>query len=798
MSDWFFKQGGRHRLVNWLRLDSWIDSNLSEFGEWFRDRYNAVSSFFARFRLLGWRRLLNELASESLTLGVGGMMLVYALALPAFKEIDEKNWLAMDQFSVTFQDKDGNVIGRRGINLNNAVPLDEVPEYLIKAALATEDRRFFQHIGIDFLGTARALIENLRANDVVQGGSTLTQQLAKNLFLSPERSITRKLKEVFLSFWLETRLSKQEILKLYLDRAYMGGGAFGVEAASQFYFGKSVRHISMAEAAMLAGLFKAPTKYAPHVNLPASRARANEVLSNLVEAGFYTAGQVYNARLHPAKPIENRNAGSPDWFLDYAYLELQKKIKDKRDFVLTARTTIDPPLQLHAEKALQSHLAGMGSRQRRSGGITGALVSMETDGAVRALVGGLDYGESQFNRAISARRQPGSSFKVYVYAAALANGYTSRSVLVDRSVTCGRWSPKNYNGSYGSGRRVTMANALRVSINTTAVAVSLKIGRRKVIELTKKLGISRIRPSCSMALGDTGITPLEHTGGFATFANGGMEAKPYSILEVFNSKGELIYSRAKNEPKPKRILKLRVAEQMNQMLQGVVTSGTARRAQLEFTHAVGKTGTSSSYRDAWFMGFTGRYVTGVWIGKDNFRPVYRPGGRGMTGGSVPASVWQAYMSVAHESLDIPTIPGLKPHPVQVAERQRLAALRAEQPEAERLAQRGKGQLISQATQATLVRISAALRKAAGLKPLPPSVALPRRGAAGVGASRPGSGLKPNSQPIRKPTKGRQTSVTPSTGRRSASERASLNVQIETRGLRRAGVLSRSGANVRQR
>lgn len=724
MSDWFFRQGGRHRLIDWLGLDAWIDSTLSATWGLIKDRFNATSSFFARFRLTGWRRIANELASEALTLGTGGAILMYALALPAFQEIDEKNWLALDQFSVTFQDKDGNVIGKRGINLNDAVPLEEIPEHMIKAALATEDRRFFEHIGVDFLGTFRALVENIRANDVVQGGSTLTQQLAKNLFLSPERSITRKLKEVFLSFWLEARLTKRQILKLYLDRAYMGGGAFGVEAASQFYFGKSVREINIAEAAMLAGLFKAPTKYAPHINLPASRARANDVLSNLVEAGFYTAGQVYNARLNPAQPIENRDTSSPDWFLDFAYEEIQKKIKDKSDFVLTARTTIDTGLQEAAEQAVQSQLgrSGTSSRRRRRSTITSALVSMETDGAVRAIVGGLDYGESQFNRATSAKRQPGSSFKVYVYATALENGYSSRSALRDSGVRCGRWSPRNYNGSYGSGARISMTDALRRSLNTTAVAMSLRVGRKKVIELTKRLGIKGIRPSCSMALGDRGITPIEHVGGYASFANGGYRADPYAILDVYNSQGDLVYSRERDEPKPQRVFARRVAEQMNQMMETVVTGGTGRRAQLEFTHAAGKTGTSSSYRDAWFMGFTGRYVTGVWVGRDDFKPVYRSGGRGMTGGSVPAAIWQAYMSVAHKSMNIPTIPGLEPHPVQVAERQRLAALRAQNPNfgiSEQSAS-AANKLVSDRTKRALRRLNRALKVAAGIavKPLP--------------------------------------------------------------------------------
>ena len=724
MSDWFFRQGGRHRLIDWLGLDAWIDSTLSATWNLIKDRYNATSSFFARFRLTGWRRIANELASEALSIGTGGAILMYALALPAFQEIDEKNWLALDQFSVTFQDKDGNVIGKRGINLNDAVPLEDIPEHMVKAALATEDRRFFEHFGVDFIGTFRALVENIRANDVVQGGSTVTQQLAKNLFLSPERSITRKLKEVFLSFWLEARLTKRQILKLYLDRAYMGGGAFGVEAASQFYFGKSVREVNMAEAAMLAGLFKAPTKFAPHINLPASRARANEVLSNLVEAGYYSAGQVYNARLNPAQPIENRDGNSPDWFLDFAYEQIQKKIKDKSDFVLTARTTIDVSLQEAADQAVQSQLgrAGTRSRRRRSSDITSALVSMETDGAVRAIVGGLDYGESQFNRATSAKRQPGSSFKVYVYATALENGYTSRTTLRDISVRCGRWSPRNYNGSYGSGGRIAMTDALRRSLNTTAVATSLRVGRKKVIELTKRLGIKGIRPSCSMALGDRGITPISHVGGYATFANGGYRAEPYAILDVYNSQGELVYSRERDEPKPRRVLSRAVSEQMNQMLETVVTGGTGRRAQLEFTNAAGKTGTSSSYRDAWFMGYTGRYVTGVWVGRDNFKPVYRSGGRGMTGGSVPAAIWQAYMSVAHKTMDIPTIPGLAPHPVQVGERQRLAALRAQNPNFGITEQSAAAanKLISDRTKRALQRLNRALKIAAGIavKPLP--------------------------------------------------------------------------------
>lgn len=677
MSDWLFRKAGRNRLINWLGFDSWIDSSLAGLWDGAKDRWNAATSFFARFRLSGWRRALNELLSEGMTLGAGGLVLIYLMALPAFLEIDEGKWKDTGKYSVTFLDRNGNEIGKRGILHSDAVPLDEIPEHLIRAALATEDRRFFEHYGVDVLGTLRALVENLRANDVVQGGSTLTQQLAKNLFLSSEKSLQRKVKELFLSFWLESRLTKREILKLYLDRAYMGGGAFGVEAAAQFYFGKSVREITMAEAAIMAGLFKAPTKYAPHVNMPAARARANEVLSNLVEAGFYTAAQIQDARLNPARVVETRTAYSPDWFLDWAFEEVQRLAEGKGHFVVTARTTIDLSLQQAAEQALTSvvrqHVKSHNTR-------SGALVSLETDGAVRALVGGLDYGESQFNRATNARRQPGSSFKIYVYAAALEMGMTPRSTVRDSGVNCGTWSPKNYDGSSGSGRTLSLQDAFKVSLNTTAVDLSLKAGREKVIDLTERLGVAGVKKTCSMALGDTGIAPLQHVGGYATFANHGRRALPYGIVEIFNSKGETIYAREQDEPPAPQVVERRVAEQMNQMMQAVVTEGTGKRAALDFTHAVGKTGTSSSYRDAWFVGFTGKFVTGVWLGNDDYRPMTlqsrERGASGVTGGSLPAMAWHGYMSVAHKSMDIPTIPGLAPHPTQVAERQRVASLPA--------------------------------------------------------------------------------------------------------------------------
>jgi penicillin-binding protein 1A len=710
LNDWFFRQGGRDRFINWLALDSKLNSTLGEAWSRIKDYWNAGSSYFARFQLVGWRRLLNEFASEGLTMLFGGLVVLYGLALPAFQEFDESKFLT-GKFAVTFLDVNGNEIGKRGILHNDAVPLDQIPDVLIKATLSTEDRRFFEHYGIDVLGTMRALLTNVQANEVVQGGSTLTQQLAKNLFLSSERSLQRKIKELFLAFLLESRYTKRQILKLYFDRAYMGGGTFGVEAASQYYFGKSVRDITMAEAAMLAGLFKAPSKYSPLVDLAASRARTNQVLDNLVEAGYYTAGQVHAARMSPARVAENRTSTSPDWFLDWAYEEVQRLAEGKDQYVLTARTTVDLTLQRQAEEALNATLKRNGRSDHFN---SGAIVVMETDGKVRAIVGGPDYGESQFNRATRAKRQPGSSFKVYVYAAALENGYKPDTMVRDASRSCGNWSPSNYGGGGGSGGRLPLWQALAKSLNTVATELSFAVGREKVIEMTKRLGIEGVKKTCSMALGDGGITVLEHTGGFATFANGGKRAKPYGILDITTSKGDLLYSRERDEPPAEQIVSRQVAEGMNTMLYRVVNEGTGGMANLDFTNVAGKTGTSTGPKDAWFMGFTGKYVAGVWIGNDDNHAMRM----GVTGGHQAAPVWHDLMTVAHTDMNIPTIPGLQPHPRQIEEQQRLAAIKAAQVaaglEPATKDEAGKPETImSEKTRAVLKSLTTALRKAEG-------------------------------------------------------------------------------------
>ncbi len=518
-----------------LDVDARVDSAVFQSGKWARELYERATAFMDRFHVAGWRRwLLIEPLSEAATLGTCGLVLMLALAIPAFRDTSDDDWLKKSELAVTFLDRYGNEVGNRGIKHNDSVPLEDFPDHLIKAVLATEDRRFYEHYGIDFVGTFRALLTNARAGGVVQGGSTLTQQLAKNLFLNNERTLERKIKEAFLATWLETRLSKNEILKLYLDRAYLGGGAFGVDAAAQYYFGKSVRDVTLPEAAMLAGLFKAPTKFAPHVNLPAARARANVVLDNLVEAGFMTEGQVFGARRHPATPIDRKDENAPNYYLDWAFDEMRKLVdtfpKTLNDRFFVVRTGLDVNLQRHAETVVENMLRQNG---RDYGASQAAMVIADTDGAVRAMVGGRDYGTSQFNRAVDALRQPGSSFKPYVYATALANGFKPSSIVVNSPVCIGNWCPHNYAGSFSGA--VTLTQAITHSINVIPVKLSIalgdgnpKLGRAKIIQTARNMGIcARPLPDTpSLPIGADEVNVLEHAVAYATFPNLGKSVAP--------------------------------------------------------------------------------------------------------------------------------------------------------------------------------------------------------------------------------------------------------------------------------
>jgi penicillin-binding protein 1A len=644
-----------------LDLDSRIDFGMYQARRWGRELFERFTVFMDHFHVAGWRRwILIEPLSESLSIGAGGLVVMLALAIPAFRETADDDWLKKSELAVTFLDRYGNELGSRGIRHNDAIPLDEFPDHLIKATLATEDRRFYEHFGIDIPGLFRAMLTNARAGGVVQGGSSITQQLAKNLFLSNERTIERKVKEAFLAMWLEVRLPKNEILKLYLDRAYLGGGTFGVDAAAQYYFNKSARDVNLAEAAMLAGLFKAPSRFAPHINLPAARARANVVLDNLVEAGFMTEGQVFGARRNPATAVDRRDERSPNYYLDWAYDEMKKLVetlpKSVHERVFVVRLALDVDLQRHAEKAVEDSLRQYGREYRAK---QGASVLMETDGAVRAMVGGRDYSESQFNRATDALRQPGSSFKPYVYATALMNGFKPTSVVVDSPVCIGNWCPKNYGGGHAGA--MTLTQAITRSINIIPVKLSIalghgnpKIGRAMIKETARKAGLRTPLPDTpSMPIGADEVTVLDHTGGYSMFPNLGKAMTPHAILEVRSGAGDLIWRWDRDGKKPVPVITPQVAMDMNMMMNKVVEEGTARRAQLDGIKAAGKTGTTNANRDAWFVGFTGNFICGVWFGNDDYTAMNQ-----MTGGSLPAMTWHEIMAYAHQGVELKPIPGL--------------------------------------------------------------------------------------------------------------------------------------------
>ena len=646
-----------------LDIDARIDSAIFQSGKWSREIYERFTAIMDHAHVAGWRRwLLVEPFSEMTTLGTAGLCLMLALAIPSFRQTSDDDWLKKSDLAVTFLDRYGYEVGSRGIKHTESVPLEEYPDHLVKAVLATEDRRFYEHFGIDIQGVFRAFVTNTQAGGVVQGGSTITQQLAKNLFLSNERTIERKINEAFLALWLEAHLKKNEIFKLYLDRAYLGGGAFGVDAAARYYFGKSVRDVNLPEAAMLAGLFKAPTKFSPLINLPAARARANVVLDNLVENGFMSEGQVYGARRNPATPIDRTIEDAPNYYLDWAFDEMRKlvdtlpKTLTSRSFVV--RTALDTNLQRYGEREVESQLRQYG---RDYGASQVAAVIADLDGGVRAMIGGRDYGASQFNRATDALRQPGSSFKPYVYATALANGMKPTSIVVDSPVCIGNWCPHNYSGGYSGS--VTLLQAITHSINVVPVKLSImlgngnpKLGRAMIVQTARNFGIHSPLPDTpSLPIGADEVYVYEHAMAYATFPNLGRSVVPHAALEIRTDGGQLVWRFDRDGPKPKQVISPEVAMDMIKMMNSVVENGTGRRAQLDGVPVCGKTGTTNDWRDAWFVGYTGNFVGAVWMGNDDYSPTKR-----MTGGTLPAATWHNIMAYAHQGVELRPLPGLSP------------------------------------------------------------------------------------------------------------------------------------------
>ena len=540
----------------------------------------------------------------------------------------------------------GRVLATRGEMGGSAVPLRELPAFLPKAFLAIEDRRFYSHWGIDPVGVMRAASANVLRRGVSQGGSTITQQLAKNLFLTQERTMERKLQEVVLAVWLERKYSKDEILDLYLNRVYFGSGAYGVEAAAQRYFGKSARNVTLAESALLAGLVKSPSKLAPTRNYDGAERRAQIVLAAMTDAKFVTDEAAKTAIANAPKIVKQTAGGSINYVADWVMDALNDVIgRVEQDIIV--ETTIDPNLQAAAEKALLEELTPKGPKFDVE---QGALVAMTPQGAVRALVGGRNYAESQFNRAVSAKRQPGSAFKPFVYLTALERGLTPETVREDKPVEIKGWKPENYTREYFGP--VSLTRALAMSLNTVSVRLTMEVGPQAVVRTAHRLGIaSKLEPNASISLGTSEVSVMELVSAYVPFANGGIAVAPHVIDRVRTAGGKLIYK--SRNPGLGRVIDDRYVAMMNQMMQETLSSGTARKAELPGYPAAGKTGTSQDFRDAWFVGYTGHLVAGVWLGNDDNSETKK-----LTGGGMPVDIWSRFMKQAHQGLPMADLPGM--------------------------------------------------------------------------------------------------------------------------------------------
>jgi penicillin-binding protein 1A len=592
------------------------------------------------------RRVWPILVSICVALLLGGLA-VGLIAAKAFVDAvpdvpDRQSLMVVNQApGMTFEDMNGSVIATRGPKHGHAVVLAELPPYVPHAFLAAEDRRFYDHGPVDFQGVARAAWMNWRAGHTVQGGSTLTQQLARTLFLTPQQTLRRKLQEAVIAYRLEGEMSKDQVLELYLNRIFFGDNAYGIDAAAETYFGRPASQLSLSQAALLASLPKAPTRLALTNDMDAALARSRIVLTTMRAEGWISAAEEEQALSHPpALAPEAPGEGDFGYALDMA-AQQAVQIAGGQAPDLVVKLTVDPSLQAAAQSIVRDTIDTEGKRVNIH---QGALVLLAPDGAIRALVGGRDHHLSAYDRATQAERQPGSSFKPFVYAAAIENGVHPTDTRVDAPIRIGLWSPQNYGGSFRG--TVTVATALAHSINTVAVRLANEVGTAKIADIAHRFGIKSIPadPSLSIALGAYEVNLLELTSAFQVFQQQGQRNEPYLIAEVSTQRGDVIFTHAQSAG-------VLVYDQTNagimvRMLEGVITGGTGTRAGFG-RPAAGKTGTTQDYKDAWFVGFTPDWVCGVWLGNDDGQPT-----RGVTGGEVPAEVWRRMMIVAHQNVPV--------------------------------------------------------------------------------------------------------------------------------------------------
>jgi penicillin-binding protein 1A len=600
----------------------------------------------SRPRRRGFGALLRDMTYWMLVLGIwagiagAGMAAYYGARMPS-----ATTWAVPDRPpNVKILSNSGRQIANRGMTGGEAVGLHEMSPHIPQAVIAIEDRRFYSHFGFDPLGLARAMLANVVEGRLVQGGSTLTQQLAKNLFLNADRTMERKVQEVLLALWLEHKHSKAQILEMYLNRVYFGSGAYGVEAASRRYFGKPARDVTLSEAALLAGLLKAPSRLSPARDPKAAEARTQVVLSAMSEQGMISGSELTTAMAAPATRAAAYWSGSEHYVADRVMEELPGLVGDVRGD-LVVETTIDLDLQKLGEQSIRRLIRENGGELQVS---QGALVSIDSTGAVRAMVGGYDYANSQFDRASEARRQPGSAFKPFVFLAALEQGRTPESIRNDAPIRIGKWAPDNYRSKFHGP--VTLTTALSKSLNSVAAQLAQEVGPRAVIEAAHRLGVeSKLAANISISLGTSEVTPLELTAAYVPFANGGFRPEIHFIRKVTTASGKVLHEHRQGDVP--RVLKPDVVAMMNAMMAETVRSGTARAAAFDWP-AAGKTGTSQNARDAWFVGYTANLTTGVWFGNDDGKPT-----KNVTGGSLPAQAWREFMVAAHEGVPVKVLPG---------------------------------------------------------------------------------------------------------------------------------------------
>ncbi|MEM8552810.1 MAG: PBP1A family penicillin-binding protein [Pseudomonadota bacterium] len=572
---------------------------------------------------------------------MGAIIAYYAATMPPRAE-----WAVPQRPpNVAILSDTGALIANRGDTGGRAITLSEVPDHVWQAVVAIEDRRFFSHPGVDPIGLARAMAANVAAGRLVQGGSTLTQQLAKNLFTDASRTLERKIQEMILAVWLEIQYDKTEILEMYLNRVYLGAGAYGVDGAARRYFDKPAEDLTIAEAALIAGLLRAPSYYAPTVDLDRANARAATVLKAMVEAGFVDPINALYARENPAKLQTPAVASSGGYVADWVAEVLPAFAGSVTEDVVV-ETSVNLELQELAQSALQEMLAEEGAEKDVS---QGAVVVLDSSGAVKALVGGAQYGDSQYNRAVDAARQPGSSFKPFVYLAALENGLTPQTTRVDGPTSIGNWTPQNYTRRYYGP--VTLERALALSLNTIAAQLTAEVGPAAVAQTARRMGIrSEMAPNASIALGTSEVTLIELTTAYVPFSNGGVGVVPHVVRRIKTADGRLLYERRGSGPG--EVARPEYVGAMNTMLSAALKYGTAQRAQLPGWQAAGKTGTSQNWRDAWFVGYTAFFTAGVWLGNDDNSPTKRA-----TGGTLPAALWKTLMEKVHEGMVPAELPG---------------------------------------------------------------------------------------------------------------------------------------------